>query len=60
MFGEGNGESEEDGEGFKSVEFSLAAVRECWILSCPLPLKIERGRMFQLPLKPKLLQHFVR
>ena len=38
---------------------SVAAVRDCGLLSCPPPPKFERGRMFQLPLKPLLLLHFV-
>ena len=38
---------------------SVAAVRDCGLLSCQNTPKFERGRMLDLPLKPLLLLHFV-
>jgi len=38
---------------------SVAAVRDCGLLSCPPTPKFERGRMLDLSLKPLLLLHFV-
>jgi hypothetical protein len=38
---------------------SVAAVRDCGLLSCQATPNFERGRMLELPLKPLLLLHFV-
>lgn len=42
-----------------SLRSSVAAVRDCGLLSCPPTPKFKRGRMLELPLKPLLLLHFV-
>lgn len=41
------------------LTFEKVAVRDCELLSCPPTSKFEQGRMLELPLKPKLLLHFV-
>ena len=45
---------------YGSQRLSVAAVRDCGLLSCLNAPKFERGRMLDLPLKPLLLLHFVR
>jgi len=43
----------------EAQRLSVAAVRDCGLLSCLNILKFEQGRMLELPLKPLLLLHFV-